>query len=354
MACYLSTGPAFGVSNIVTREMIGRSFSKSYTLAFGIAGFGSSLAFITFAPLSQFFLGLYGWRGTLMLIGAIVMHLAVYGALLKPAATPAGRTGDYQTVAVAEAEDHGAGVDGADGADGAGAEGGGADGGGAEGGSGDGAGPDGAVGTSSRCPCSSSVFVYISRVVHFELFTSKSYWLVVFISVFSMTMHTAWVIYFVPHTYISKGFPLSDCTTFVIVYGIGKIIGNSTVGILAQTLGMSGINILMGISIVVPSINFIVDPWLMSSVLIEANALIYGFFTTCFYILLDVITKETVGVELLGNALGWIALKAGIVRFLFLFFPGKYYFVTPSVSTCSQQVLDFASFMGGRLVHEFM
>ena len=88
----------------MTKDVIGRSFSEFYILAFSIGGIGGSLVFFTTVPLTQFFLDVYGWRGTMLLLGGILSHLAVCGALMKePAAIKKINNKDeYQTVTVDE------------------------------------------------------------------------------------------------------------------------------------------------------------------------------------------------------------------------------------------------------------
>lgn len=60
----------------------------SHPTAYGLASTGGSFADIFLVPLTQFFLDIYGWRGTMLLLGGIFSQLAVCGALLKhPTAT---------------------------------------------------------------------------------------------------------------------------------------------------------------------------------------------------------------------------------------------------------------------------
>ena len=61
-----------------------------------MAGLGDSFAFVAAVPLIQLFLDIYGWRGTMLLLGVLVLHLAVCGALMKPLATSGSQVGyDY-------------------------------------------------------------------------------------------------------------------------------------------------------------------------------------------------------------------------------------------------------------------
>ena len=61
-----------------------------------MAGLGDCFAFVAVVPLIQLFLDTYGWRGTMLLLGVLVLHLAVCGALMKPLATSGSQVGyDY-------------------------------------------------------------------------------------------------------------------------------------------------------------------------------------------------------------------------------------------------------------------
>ncbi|XP_033638483.1 monocarboxylate transporter 1-like [Asterias rubens] len=86
------TGPAFGISTVITKHLIGSYFSKSITTAYGLSTLGSSFTFFA-VPLIQLFLDIYGWRGTWLLLGGLFLNLAVVGALMKPPAASGRRDG---------------------------------------------------------------------------------------------------------------------------------------------------------------------------------------------------------------------------------------------------------------------
>ena len=145
---FYQPGPAVGVSSVVTKEVISRAFTGSYTLAFGAGDIGASLVFFTTLPLTQFFLDVYGWRGTMLLLGAILSHLGVCGALMKEPATTRSND-EYQTVAlVQETAVTGEGEEAA---------------------------------SNSRCrSCRNSVSSFISETLKISLLSSLPFWLIVF------------------------------------------------------------------------------------------------------------------------------------------------------------------------------
>ncbi|XP_012312839.1 monocarboxylate transporter 13 isoform X2 [Aotus nancymaae] len=59
-------------------------FSRRRSLATGLALTGVGLSSFAFAPLFQWLLSCYAWRGSLLLLSAISLHLVACGALLRP------------------------------------------------------------------------------------------------------------------------------------------------------------------------------------------------------------------------------------------------------------------------------
>ncbi|XP_003210221.3 monocarboxylate transporter 2-like isoform X1 [Meleagris gallopavo] len=64
--------------------IIGRYFLKRRPIANGLAMAGSPVMLCTLAPLNQFLFDNYGWRGSFLILGAILLHCCVAGALFRP------------------------------------------------------------------------------------------------------------------------------------------------------------------------------------------------------------------------------------------------------------------------------
>ncbi|XP_048813244.1 monocarboxylate transporter 2-like isoform X3 [Lagopus muta] len=64
--------------------IIGRYFLKRRPIANGLAMTGSPVMLCTLAPLNQFLFDNYGWRGSFLILGAILLHCCVAGALFRP------------------------------------------------------------------------------------------------------------------------------------------------------------------------------------------------------------------------------------------------------------------------------
>ncbi|XP_032303126.1 monocarboxylate transporter 2-like isoform X2 [Coturnix japonica] len=64
--------------------IIGKYFLKRRPIANGLAMAGSPVMLCTLAPLNQFLFDNYGWRGSFLILGAILLHCCVAGALFRP------------------------------------------------------------------------------------------------------------------------------------------------------------------------------------------------------------------------------------------------------------------------------
>ncbi|XP_068919247.1 monocarboxylate transporter 11 [Petaurus breviceps papuanus] len=65
---------------------VSQYFSRHRVLAVGLALTGNGVASLLLAPVLQFLLDAFGWRGALLLLGATTLHLIPCGALLRPLA----------------------------------------------------------------------------------------------------------------------------------------------------------------------------------------------------------------------------------------------------------------------------
>ena len=77
------TGLSIGAEAIVVGELASY-FHKRYSIAIAIAQTGLSAGLMTIPLLTQLLIDTYGWRGSMLLLGGINLHLVVSGALLTP------------------------------------------------------------------------------------------------------------------------------------------------------------------------------------------------------------------------------------------------------------------------------
>ncbi|XP_004420716.1 PREDICTED: monocarboxylate transporter 1-like isoform X1 [Ceratotherium simum simum] len=75
-------GLAFNLNPALT--MIGKYFYKRRPLANGLAMAGSPVLLSTLAPLNQALFDIFGWRGSFLILGGILLNCCVAGALMRP------------------------------------------------------------------------------------------------------------------------------------------------------------------------------------------------------------------------------------------------------------------------------
>ncbi|XP_056380540.1 monocarboxylate transporter 2-like [Hyla sarda] len=64
--------------------VVGKYFLKKRPMANGLAMAGSPVVLSTLAPLNQFLFDKYGWRGSFLILGALLLNCCVAGALFRP------------------------------------------------------------------------------------------------------------------------------------------------------------------------------------------------------------------------------------------------------------------------------
>lgn len=87
-------GLAFNLNPALT--MIGKYFYKKRPLANGLAMAGSPVFLSTLAPLNQAFFGIFGWRGSFLILGGLLLNCCVAGSLMRPIGPPASSAKKYQ------------------------------------------------------------------------------------------------------------------------------------------------------------------------------------------------------------------------------------------------------------------
>lgn len=87
-------GLAFNLNPALT--MIGKYFYKKRPLANGLAMAGSPVFLSTLAPLNQAFFGIFGWRGSFLILGGLLLNCCVAGSLMRPIGPPPGSAEKYQ------------------------------------------------------------------------------------------------------------------------------------------------------------------------------------------------------------------------------------------------------------------
>ncbi|XP_051544433.1 monocarboxylate transporter 2-like [Myxocyprinus asiaticus] len=83
-------GLAFNLQPALT--MIGRYFYKKRPIANGFAMAGSPVFLSTLAPLNQYLINDFGWRGSFLILGGLLLNCCVAGALMRPLEAPPNQT----------------------------------------------------------------------------------------------------------------------------------------------------------------------------------------------------------------------------------------------------------------------
>ncbi|XP_056133248.1 monocarboxylate transporter 2 [Lampris incognitus] len=75
-------GLAFNLQPALT--MIGKYFFKKRPIANGLAMAGSPVFLSTLAPLNQYLFNTFGWRGSFLILGGLLLNCCVAGSLMRP------------------------------------------------------------------------------------------------------------------------------------------------------------------------------------------------------------------------------------------------------------------------------
>ncbi|XP_072044768.1 monocarboxylate transporter 13-like [Amphiura filiformis] len=83
MVALLLTGFSLGAEAVILGEQA-IYFDKYYNVSISISQAGLSIGVMIMPPMTQLLQDIYGWRGTMLLLAGLNLHLIVCGALLKP------------------------------------------------------------------------------------------------------------------------------------------------------------------------------------------------------------------------------------------------------------------------------
>uniref|UniRef100_A0A4W6D3J2 Monocarboxylate transporter 2 n=1 Tax=Lates calcarifer TaxID=8187 RepID=A0A4W6D3J2_LATCA len=90
-------GLAFNLQPALT--MIGKYFFKKRPIANGLAMAGSPVFLSTLAPLNQYLFNHFGWRGSFLILGGLLLNCCVAGSLMRPLGpAPSKKPTAWQTI----------------------------------------------------------------------------------------------------------------------------------------------------------------------------------------------------------------------------------------------------------------
>ncbi|XP_061085442.1 monocarboxylate transporter 2 [Conger conger] len=99
-------GLAFNLQPALT--MIGKYFFKKRPIANGLAMAGSPVFLSTLAPLNQYLFNTFGWRGSFLILGGLLLNCCVAGSLMRPLGPPPGQKAVEAPPAAAPSQKKGA------------------------------------------------------------------------------------------------------------------------------------------------------------------------------------------------------------------------------------------------------
>ncbi|XP_072043733.1 monocarboxylate transporter 12-like isoform X2 [Amphiura filiformis] len=190
-------GLGFGLTNDPPFAVLGQYFHEHFSLANSFAMAGSSLGIMLLGPLTQIFVEIYGWRGAMWLLGALVFHITVFGALLRPPT----RTDNLDHFLLQEDEIEGTNIE------------------------------DGNSDNSCSDCCSSLV-----RTMDSSLFKDPMFIIIILVSTTIRFSQMAWLIYLVPNV-VSKGVPILQASFISTSAGVGDLIGRLLPGVFSSVSG---------------------------------------------------------------------------------------------------------------------
>ncbi|KAL2103030.1 hypothetical protein ACEWY4_002198 [Coilia grayii] len=94
-------GLAFNLQPALT--MIGRYFFHKRPIANGLAMAGSPVFLSTLAPLNQYLINAFGWRGSFLILGGLLLNCCVAGSLMRPLKAPPQKKDEETSTALAPA-----------------------------------------------------------------------------------------------------------------------------------------------------------------------------------------------------------------------------------------------------------
>lgn len=95
-------GLAFNLQPALT--MIGKYFYKKRPIANGLAMAGSPVFLSTLAPLNQYLFNQFGWRGSFLILGGLLLNCCVAGSLMRPLGPPPSKVKKEEVAAITSTE----------------------------------------------------------------------------------------------------------------------------------------------------------------------------------------------------------------------------------------------------------
>ena len=260
--------------------ILSRYFDKYYKIAVTVASCGMSMGIIVMPLLSQFFLDMYGWRGTCLLLSGISVNIVLLSLVFKPLQEEHVESTEYSLV------------------------------------------------SSSQIKTPTKWHHKLIESFDLSLFTNISFVSLLIISSGNGFTTTAWLIFLVPHA-LDVGFTPYNASAVAAIGGVGNTVGNCVYPLLCKVMSNKA---MLYISVCVMAASLALDPVASSFYSyagMVACSFVYGLargvmITAWFVILNDVVGNEAQMV----NAIGWSFCAYGVMSILGGFLSGKSFHCT--------------------------
>ncbi|XP_043912274.1 monocarboxylate transporter 12 [Protopterus annectens] len=260
------TGLGFALCYTPAVAMVGKYFYRRKALAYGIAMSGSGIGTFILAPVVQFLIDQYSWRGALLILGGIVFNLCVCGALMRPITVTkdfikSPELSEEELICKAQEKD------------------------------------SEEVSKFNKCSCCPSRTEYSFLLMPDFLLLAVSF-------LFLAYGCSPPFVYLVPYA-ISVGINHQEATFLMSILGIINIIGNITFGWLTDRRFLKKFRIFCYLLAVgMDGLSCLIIPVLRTFSLLVPFSVTFGYFDGAYVALMPVITADVVGVTQLSSALG--------------------------------------------------
>ena len=87
---FLIAGLGLSLCYVAAIAVVAFYFDKRLSLATGLAVCGSGIGTFIFAPITQYLINEYGWRGAMLILSGIFLNIVICGALMREIEGPGG------------------------------------------------------------------------------------------------------------------------------------------------------------------------------------------------------------------------------------------------------------------------
>lgn len=259
--------------------VVGYYFDRFRTAATGVASVGAGISMLLFPPLLQRLISAFSWRECLVICGCIYLHMCLFGMLMRPLSLPLppevdDNQSEFEDVAIAKARARSRRL------------------------------REKAV----FCRCSSDGIVFLSRhedglaVCRFVIFCC---------SIFLAGLGLSTVYLHLPAYAISKGASKEEASLYVSIIGGLSITSRIFTGLAGNDKNIDNIVLYLGtfgiagvFTLLFPQVGHIYWGRVVFSVA-------FGYYGSCFNVLLTPITVELVGLTFLTTAFGVLMVLCG-------------------------------------------